>query len=147
MQTSENGISFIKQNEGFVAAISNDVGHPVIGHGHDLTPQEIANGTFKRGIDLAGADALLRADLKNRFDPVLPKFIPATANQNQIDACSDFLYNDGPAHFATMMHHGLDQVPIEMPAWHWSHVDGVLTSEPGLVARRAKEVALFRTPV
>jgi GH24 family phage-related lysozyme (muramidase) len=147
MQTSENGISFIKQNEGFVAAISNDVGHPVIGHGHDLTPQEIANGTFKRGIDLAGADALLRADLKNRFDPVLPKFIPATANQNQIDSCSDFLYNDGPAHFATMMHHGFDQVPIEMPAWHWSHVDGVLTSEPGLVARRAKEVALFRTPV
>lgn len=147
MKTSENGILFIKGNEGFVSKISNDVGHPVIGHGHDLTPQEIAKGTFKDGIDLAGADKLLRADLDNRFDPVLPKFVPATANQNQIDSCSDFLYNDGAANFATMMHHGFDQVPLQMPAWHWTHVNGVLTDCLGLVARRAKEVALFNTPV
>jgi lysozyme len=147
MQTSENGIAFIKENEGFTAKIGNDVGHPVIGHGHDLTSQEIAQGTFKDGIDLAEADALLRADLKNRFDPVLTKFLPSTANQNQIDACSDFLYNEGATSFATMMHHDLDQVPIQMPAWHWTHVNGVLVSLPGLVARRAKEVALFNTPV
>jgi GH24 family phage-related lysozyme (muramidase) len=147
MQTSENGIAFIKQNEGFIAKIGNDVGHPVIGHGHDLTPEEIANETFKDGIDLPGADVLLRVDLTHRFDPVLAKFLPATANQNQIDACSDFLYNDGAANFATMVHHGFDQIPVQMPAWHWAHVSGVLTSLPGLVARRAKEVALFNTPV
>ncbi len=147
MQTSENGILFIKANEGFVGKISNDVGHPVIGHGHDLTPQEIANGTFADGIDEAGADALLRSDLTTRFDPVLRKFLPPTSNQNQVDSCSDFLYNNGPANFATMIHHGFDQVPAQMPAWHWAHVNGVLTSLPGLVARRAKEVALFNTPV
>jgi GH24 family phage-related lysozyme (muramidase) len=147
MQTSENGISFIKENEGFIAKISDDVGHPVIGHGHDLTQEEIANGTFKDGIDLPGADILLRTDLTNRFDPVLLEFLPATANQNQIDACSDFLYNDGAANFAVMVHHGFDQIPVQMPAWHWAHVNGVLTSLPGLVERRAKEVALFNTPV
>ncbi len=147
MKTSENGILFIKGNEGFVGKISNDVGHPVIGHGHDLTPQEIADGTFANGIDEAGADTLLREDLTNRFDPVLRQFLPVTANQNQIDSCSDFLYNDGPANFATMIHHGFDQVPVQMPAWHWAHVNGVLTSIPGLVARRAKEVALFNTPI
>lgn len=145
IKTSENGISFIKGNEGFVSKISNDVGHPVIGHGHDLTPAEIANGTFVNGVDEAGADTLLRHDLDTRFDPVLNQFLPPTATQNQIDACSDFLYNDGPANFATMIHHGLDQASVQMPAWHWAHVNGVLTSLPGLVARRAKEVALFNS--
>ena len=86
MKTSENGILFIKNNEGFVAKISNDVGHLVIGHGHDLTPQEIAEGTFANGIDLAGADRLLRADLTQ---PVRsrPPTVPPPDSQPESSGC------------------------------------------------------------
>jgi lysozyme len=145
VQTSENGITFIKVNEGLTLSLSLDVGHPEIGYGHDLTQQECEDGTYANGISADQADLLLRRDLSSRFEPVLNRLLPPTVTQNQFDACADFIYNDGPVAFATLIHHGLDQFPIQAPAWHWTHVNGVLVSSPGLVARRAKEVALFNS--
>ena len=145
MRISQNGFNFIKGNEGLVLVISNDVGHPVIGHGHDLTQQECDDGTYANGITPAGADTLLWQDLRTRFEPILNRFLPPTVTQNQYDANGDFLYNDGPTAFATMIHHGLSQFPVQAPAWHWEHVNGVLVSSPGLVARRAAEVLLFNS--
>ena len=40
MQTSANGIAFIKKNEGLVLKAGDDVGHQAIGYGHDLLPGE-----------------------------------------------------------------------------------------------------------
>ena len=145
MRTSENGIAFIKGNEGFVGSVGNDVGHPVIGYGHDMTQEECDDGAFANGISPDQGDILLRKDLSSRFEPVLNKLLPPTVTQNQYDACADFIYNDGPVAFATMIHHGLSQFPIQAPAWHWTHVKGVLTDSKGLAARRAKEVALFNS--
>ena len=68
-----------------------------------------------------------------------------SSNQNQIDSCADFCYNDGPVHLATMLHHGWDQIPAQMPAWVYGKVKGVETKIPGLVVRRAAEVTLFNT--
>jgi GH24 family phage-related lysozyme (muramidase) len=46
-----------------------------------------------------------------------------------------------------MLHHGFDQAPVQIPAWCYAIIDGVEQKYPPLVIRRAKEVALFNTPV
>ena len=40
MKISTNGISLIKSFEGFASKIYDDVGHPAIGYGTDLLPEE-----------------------------------------------------------------------------------------------------------
>ena len=144
MQTSPNGIQFIKTNEGFVSLVSNDNGKQVIGYGHDLLPGELA--LYSHGISEADAETLLTRDLSTRFEPAVSRLAP-TANQNQFDALVDFCYNLGPGDLATMLHHGFDQVPTHILAWCYEEKDGVEVKSAGLEARRAKELTLFNTPV
>lgn len=146
MQTSENGIAAIKTREGFCPVIRPDNKGPMIGHGHDLTPAEIAAGAYADGITEPEADLLLRHDLAARFEPAVCRLAPG-ANQNQFDALASFTYNEGPAHLATMLHHGFDQVAARMPAWCYGEVNGVEQKMAGLVTRRASEVEQFNTPV
>ena len=141
MQTSEKGIAFLKQNEGFVPHVYDDNGKPAIGYGHDLLPGE----SFPQGLDESGADQLLRTkDLPPR-EAKLNSLIPqdVTPTQNQYDALIDFVYNLGPGPLATMMRHGWHQIPTQIPAWCYKHVNGVAVKDCGLAARRAKEVLLF----
>jgi GH24 family phage-related lysozyme (muramidase) len=139
MQTSPNGVALIESNEGFSAAVYLDEGKPCIGFGHDLQPGE----SFAEGVTRAEAEQLLEQDLASRFEPTLNRLLPATATQNQYDACADFCYNEGPRNFATMIAHGWDQVPANMPKWCYAMKDGVETIDKDLRARRAAEVALF----
>ena len=86
-------------------------------------------------------------DLAVRYEPIVNHFLVGdNPNQNQYDALACVCYNMGEPNFATMMHHGFDQIPKQLPAWHWTHVDGVLTDSEGLTTRRALELALFNTP-
>jgi lysozyme len=142
VNTSENGIAFIKGNEGFVAVPKPDNGKLAWGYGHDQQPGE----TPPASLTEPQGDALLRQDLTTRFDPHLASLLPVTATQNQIDACSDFMYNDGPVNLATMLSHGWDQVPVQITRWCYEHINGVVQQSPGLLARRQKELALFQTP-
>ena len=137
MQTSENGIAFIKHNEGFVGHVGNDVGRLVIGYGHDLQPGE----SFPNGISPDQADLLLRKDLASRFEPAVNAVIPPDCTQNQFDALADFCFNLGPGSLRMMVGHGWDQIPVQMP--YWMHVAGV--ENAGLKARRAAEVELFNS--
>ncbi len=141
MQTSEKGIAFLKQNEGFVDHVYDDNGKPAIGYGHDLLPGE----SFPNGIDEPGADQLLRKKDLPKFESAVHTQIPqdVTPTQNQFDALVDFVYNLGPGPLATMMHHGWQQIPTQIPAWCYKHVKGVAVKDSGLVARRTKEVLLF----
>jgi GH24 family phage-related lysozyme (muramidase) len=139
VNTSPSGIAFIASNEGYAPIPQDDNGHLMWGHGHDQQPGEIP----PTSISLPGADTLLRTDLATRFDPHLAALLPSTATQNQIDACSDFMYNEGPVALATMLHHGWDQVPVQMLAWCYEHREGVVVKSAGLLERREKEVALF----
>ena len=141
MQTSENGIAFIKANEGFTAKPTNDNGHLMWGYGHD---QRAGEAISDLGITLPEADALLAADLSEYFEPHVTALAP-WANQNQFDALVDFAYNEGPAALAVMLHHGEGEVTRQMAAWCYEHVNGVLQVSPGLAARRAKEIALYGT--
>jgi lysozyme len=63
-------------------------------------------------------------------------------NQNQFDALVDFGFNLGVGALQTMLSHGLDQVPVQIP--RWNHVNGQVS--PGLTARRQAEVDLWNTP-
>jgi GH24 family phage-related lysozyme (muramidase) len=143
VKTSQTGLTLIETNEGFCATIKPDNIGSQIGFGHDLLPSEIAAGTYSNGITMEGAVQLLITDLTTRFEPTLNRLVPPYCTQNQYDACADFIYNEGPRNFATMIHHGWNQVPVQMLAWVYAEENGVLQKVPGLIARRQKEVALF----
>jgi GH24 family phage-related lysozyme (muramidase) len=155
MQTSEAGIAFIAKNEGDCLNEKSDNTGPQIGHGHDLTGPEQAT-LLVYGIDIsagitpAQADYILQRDLATIYDPALNRLqaqglIPAGVSQNQWDSLADFVYNDGSANCATMLHHGWALVPQEMMLWVWGKVNGVEVKIAGLVARRQAEVSLFNS--
>lgn len=140
MNTSDNGLAFIKGEEGYTPNPKDDNGHLMWGHGHDRVGFE----PVPDFISLSDSDALLAYDLHTRFDPHVSALAP-WANQNKFDALSDFAYNEGLTALATMLHHGESQVSTQMAAWCYEHVNGVLTKSEGLAARRAKEIALYES--
>jgi lysozyme len=133
VKTSPAGISFIQRNEGLVLREYNDNGHLAIGYGHDLKVGE----NFPNGITPQEAALLLVGDL-TEIEPIVTQLAPQ-ANQNQFDALVDFTYNLGGIALKTMLSHGWEQVPVQIP--RWDNVAGV--PNKGLAARRAQEVALF----
>ena len=141
MTTSENGIALIKSNEGYVAHVYDDNGAPAIAYGHRLLPGE----SYPDGITLQEADALLRKDLAEHFEPMLTAHLPADCTQNQWDALADWVYNikNQPASLLQLLSHGWDQVPVQLPRWDKEHVNGAVVENAGLLARRQKEVSLF----
>ncbi len=138
MQTSPNGIAFIRKNEGVRLSVYDDNGHPAIGYGHDLTQPEIFSGVYVNGITIDQAASLLQQDLTARYEPSVNELAP-DANQNQFDALVDFAYNLGGGALKQMLAHGWDQVTTQIP--RWNHLNGVV--HPGLTARREAEVELF----
>jgi GH24 family phage-related lysozyme (muramidase) len=138
MKTSANGREFIKTAEGYAAIPKDDNGHLMWGFGHDRRGLEVVPNF----ISLSDAVILLISDLTIYFEPTVSRLAP-WANQNQFDALVDFCYNEGPAALATMLHHGEAQVPTQMAAWCYEHVNGVAQRSDGLAARRAKEIALY----
>jgi GH24 family phage-related lysozyme (muramidase) len=138
MRTSANGISFIKEREGYTPIPKDDNGHLMWGHGHDRRGFELVPDY----ISLSDSGALLAEDLAVHFEPQVNALAP-WANQNQFDALVDFCYNLGPGALATMLHHGRDVVPTQMAAWCYEHVNGVARRSKGLADRRSKEIALY----
>jgi lysozyme len=135
MQTSPAGIVFIEDNEGFSATPYPDNGAPSWGYGHHQRPGENVPSSVTR----EQAEALLLQDMA-LLETYLTEAEP-TLSQNQFDALVDFGYNLGMGALQTMLGHGLDQVPIQIP--RWNHVNGVVS--PGLTARRQAETDLFTT--
>ena len=138
MLLSENGLNFIKQSESCRANVYIDAaGFPTIGYGHRLLPGE----SFPNGITEQDAIELLLKDVQHAVDAV--SIAAPQANQNQFDCLVDFCFNLGAASLHTMLAHGWDQVPVQIP--RWNEAGGKVL--PGLVTRRAGEVKLFNTPV
>lgn len=137
MQTSEQGIAFIKRAEGFVAHVYNDVGAPAIGYGHRLLPGE----SFPDGITQDEADLLLRKDLASRFETAVNALVPNSCAQGQFDCLVSFCFNLGPANLKTMLAHGWDDVINQLP--RWNKVNGV--ENAGLKARRQAEVEMWNS--
>ena len=140
--TSQNGILFIRRNEGVRLSIYDDNGHPAIGYGHDLTQPEIFSGVYVNGITIDQAASLLQQDLTARYEPTVNELAP-DANQNQFDALVDFAYNLGGGALKQMLAHGWDQVPVQI--LRWCFINGEVST--ALTARREAEIELFNTPV
>ena len=134
MQISEQGVLLIKTSEGFAAHVYDDNGKPAIGYGHDLLEGE----SYPDGITQDEATVLLLADV-SKLEAWLNTNIPADCTQGQFDALCDFGYNLGLGSLKTMLGHGWDQVPQQIPRWN------NVNKQPsaGLTARRAAEVALW----
>lgn len=138
MKTSANGIAFIKENEGYTPKPKDDNGRLMWGHGHDRRGFELVPDY----ISLSDSGLLLMEDLSAHYEPHVNELAP-WANQNQFDALVDFCYNEGPTALATMLHHGKDQVEVQILAWCYEHVNGVARLNSGLMTRRTKELKLY----
>jgi len=142
MQISPAGIAFIESNEGFASQLYSDNGKPAIGFGHDLQPGEGA--VYADGITRQDAEALLLSDLDS-VQAALTTLVDPSCTQNQWDALCDFAYNLGVGALKTMLSHGWEQVPAQIPLWCHERIDGVERVNAGLQARRAAEVQMFNT--
>jgi lysozyme len=139
MQISDNGKAFIKGWESCSLVVYNDAaGKPTIGWGHLLLPGE--ESWAAGGITQAQADQLFDDDLAAPQDAV-NRLADPSCNQNQFDSLCSFDFNLGEGSLETMLAHGWAQVPAQIPRWHFA--GGV--SVPGLVNRRAAELALFQS--
>ena len=143
MQTSDNGKALIRHSEGFVAHVYSDNGAPAIAYGHRLLPGE----SFPDGVTPAEGETILDTDLGTRFEPMVNPRVPSTCTQGQFDALVDFCYNveNQPQSLEQLLAHGWDQVPAQLPRWAHEKVNGVWIVNPGLLARRQAEVALFNS--
>jgi len=73
-------------------------------------------------------------------------------NQNQYDACIDFIFNFGCRTFrgSTLFRYlnagQMAKAAMEFNRWVYGNVNGKMVKLPGLITRRQKETDLFNTP-
>lgn len=139
MITSENGISLIKQFEGFrLSAYMDSVGVPTIGFG---STHGVHMGMV---ISLAQADAMMRADLRS-FESYVTAVVKRPIDQRMYDALVSFTYNLGQGNLlkssllrslnAGDLHGAADGFLL------WNRAGGIVSA--GLVRRRGMERAMF----
>jgi len=153
---STKGINLIKSLEGFVAVAQRyqvgtdskgnpiyDSPYPTAGYGH-------CGSDLKVGQKITEAEALelLKKDLKKFVSYVNNKtYCPVvdSLNQNQFDALVSICYNCGPGGLQALCKgRTVTQIGKAIPT-HYCYSNGVYMQ--GLANRRAKEQALFNTPV
>ena len=144
MQTSPAGKAFIKSNEGTCLTIKPDTTRNQIGHGHNLTPAELASGMvygipIHPGIAMPQADYILDQDVAKVDSAMNAQHLALELDQNQWDAVADWAYNVGVGNLVILLAHGIGQIPAQLPRWNLSNGEVL----PGLIVRRAAEVALF----
>ncbi len=143
MKVSEFGLAIIRQFEGLrLYPYKDDAGFQTIGFGHKIRSKE----SFSQGIDEATAEMILLADI------VTPERVVSTAcraaTQNQFDAMVSLTFNIGSGRFLSsdvLRHFRAGDLESAAKAFsHWRLAGGKINR--GLVARRAREAALFKTP-
>lgn len=143
MTTGAKGIELIELSEGFSPRLYDDVGHPCIGYGCDLTPEE-AKSYEGRMIDKTEGEALMRSRLKP-IEEAINNLIYQALTQDQFDALADFVYNLGEGAFRRSsllirLNNG-DFVGAANELLRWVNVKGNVSE--ALKIRRGREHALF----
>lgn len=142
MKPSEAGLALIRQFEGLrLSAYKCAAGVPTIGYG---TTEGVKIG---QTISRADAEQLLACDAQ-RFADHIEALVSVRLNQNQIDALVSFVYNIGPAAFASstmlrLINQGLMEDAARQFA-RWNKANGEVLA--GLTRRRAVERELFLRP-
>lgn len=152
MKISENGLEFLKKNEGLVKSVYLDsAGLPTIGYGHLLTEFEKINNVFVNEITDKQATELLRKDVEKAEQGVLT-LVKVPLSQNQFDVLVDFIFNIGAYAFekSTLLKklnlREYNAVPTELMKWNKARdpKTKMLVEVVGLTKRRQKEVELWQ---
>lgn len=141
MKTSETGIALIKHYEGLqLNPYICPAGKATIGYGH--TGPDVVFGIT---ITEADADKLLREDL-HFAERGVETYVRVPLTQGQFDALVSFTYNLGVGAMrdSTLLKkvNAMDFEGAAAEFGKWVHGGGRVL--PGLIKRRAAEVALFR---
>ncbi|VWB70887.1 muraminidase [Burkholderia lata] len=148
---SQQGISFIKTEEGFVGHVYLDsCGIPTIGYGHALFHMTLAQAQeqYPNGISEPAACTLLAQELV-QFENNVNGVVQVPLTQNQFDACVSFCYNAGNGAFngstlLRLLNAGNYQgAADQFLVWDKGHVDGQLVVIQGLLNRRTAERNIF----
>ncbi|KAJ3526349.1 hypothetical protein NMY22_g10199 [Coprinellus aureogranulatus] len=144
-------IALIKQWEGFVARPEPDpIGLPTVGYGHLCQTAGCAEVPYPFPLTTATASALLASDLKT-YQSCIARYITDSVrlSDNQYGALVSWTFNVGCANAESStlirrLNNGENPNTVaeqELP--RWNQAGGQVL--PGLVQRRAAEVALFKT--
>jgi lysozyme len=140
MEVSAVGLQCTKDSEGCRLRAYQDTGGVwTIGYGHTggVRPNQVITSSI--------ADVLLRHDLNYAVGIVNEHCLPCT--QGQFDALVDFVFNVGPSQFLTSTllkkHLSKDYEGAAREFKKWKYDNGRV--EEGLVTRRAREEALYRS--
>ena len=150
LKTSDNGIKFLKSQEGCVLTAYKLTGETyyTIGYGH--YGADVYEGMT---ITEQEAENLLRSDLvyyENGVNSIAVSKFPSI-NQNQFDALVSYAYNRGLGNSAgtnglrQLIYNSdtLSEVADNFPIYWGS----ATTYQDSLIARRYREQALFNTPI
>ena len=135
MNISDNGIKFLKAQEGFRATPYKDGnGFGTIGFGHKILKGEVFGA-----ISSVEATALMMKDVA-KAEGCIRDNVHAPLTQNQFDALCSFVYNIGCTGFMgsqVLFHLNKKEYDLAADAfmnWH----------RPNLEGRRKREIALFK---
>ncbi|CAA7266089.1 unnamed protein product [Cyclocybe aegerita] len=145
-------VNLIKEFEGFVPTPEPDpIGLPTVGYGHLCQTEGCAEVPYPFPLTLETASELLNADLVTYMMCIARDIVDTVQlNDNQYGALVSWAFNvgctnTGGSTLIRRLNAGEDPNLVaaeELPKWRLA--GGVIL--PGLVRRRAAEVALFQTP-
>lgn len=157
MKLGQAGLDLIKQSEGYHRALKNGdciayrcpAGVLTIGFGTTSGVREGMVWTRKQ------AEEVLQKEIDTKYGAAVDRLVTATINQNQRDALVSLCYNIGEGGLAKsgvlkLTNAGKFQAAAKQFApWNKARAGGggPLVVMPGLVTRRAREAALYLTPV
>jgi lysozyme len=144
MSLSAAGVDFIAAQEGFRASVYADAaGHPTVGYGHRLLPDE----EYPDGVTRDAALALLEQDAAHAEAAV--RQVSVALTQAEFDALVSFAFNVGTGAFAgSTLLAKLDAgdfaaAAAEFLSWDKIRVAGALIVSRDLANRRRAERDLF----
>ncbi|KAF6759172.1 lysozyme [Ephemerocybe angulata] len=144
-------IALIKKSEGFVSKPAPDpIGLPTVGYGHLCQTSGCSEVPYSFPLTESTATSLLHSDLVSFQNCIARDIVDSVRlNDNQYGALVSWAFNVGCANAAsstliTRLNNGETPNTVaseELPKWN--KAGGAVL--PGLVTRRANEVALFKT--
>ena len=156
MRLSPEGLAFLEHEEGLKTSMYPDKGgRPTIGCGHLLLPTELESGSilirgiaipWRVGLTMPQVMDLLGQDCESRED-ALSRIVVCPLNDHEFAALFSLYFNAQPKPTSGLFEtiNGGDWTDLETHWKAYNHVDGVV--DPELVGRRAREWALWNTPV
>jgi lysozyme len=132
--------ALIRKSEGLrLKAYRDSGGTLTIGYGH--TGPDVSEG---KKITVDEAESLLNTDVTHACDSVL-KLTNGVVSQGQLDALTDFVFNEGPERFRTSTllrkHKAGNYAGAAAEFGRWIYCKGHI--DPGLIKRRAADTHLY----